>query len=201
MTQQNGDQALPESQNPPLVRPLDRADRAEVRAEIREGTDRSSGLERIREILLGDILVEVERRLARLDRYIANRANELQQDVRYRTGVLEAHVRKEVESVASRGAHDSSEISAVVRAQGKEHRDAVAKLEQRLAQIEDRLDGQIARVEREVREQVLAQAKSFIDELERVRNQLRASLVRELGLAPEPLEEGGEHAGAWPASH
>lgn len=194
MTQQNGDQALPESQKPALARRTESSD-------IREGTDRSGGLERIREILLGDILVEVERRLARLDRFIANRSNELQQDVRSRTGVLEAHVRKEVESVSARASHDSSELGGIVRAQGKEHRDAVARLEQRLSQIEDRLDGQIARVERETREQVLAQAKSFIDELERVRNQLRASLVRELGLAPDPLEEGGEHAGAWPASH
>lgn len=198
MTQQNGDQALPESQHPPLVRP---ADRPEARPDLREGNDRSGGLERIREILLGDILVEVERRLARLDRYIANRSTELQQDVRYRTGVLEAHVRKEVESVTARASHDSSELGGIVRAQGKEQRDAIAKLEQRLSQIEDRLDGQIARVERETREQVLAQAKSFIDELERVRNQLRASLVRELGLAPDPLEEGSEHAGAWPAPH
>lgn len=135
------------------------------------------GLDAIREILLGDILLALERRLGRIDSVMANRSNELQHDVRSRTDVLEAHVRRELDSIASR----------------------IAQLEQHLGRIEDRLEQSIERIERQGREQMLAQAKTFIDELERSRMQLRSALARELGLEPES-EAGVEHA-AWAASH
>jgi len=195
MTSKREDQAP----SPPTSGPVRRA--APADASEGAGPERAAGLERIREILLGDILVALERRLARLDGYIASRSNELQQDVRHRTDVLEAHVRREIEATSAREAHDTSELSGVIRAVRQEHRDAVAQLERRLEKIEARVEESVARVERETREQLLAQAKSFIEELDRVRDQLRSALVLELGIADEPAEEGGEHAGARPPSH
>jgi hypothetical protein len=177
-------------------------------AETRSGTDRVlGGLERIREILLGDILVEIERRLARIDSQLSNRTRELQQDARHRTDVLEAHVRKEVDALSMRVGQDNREVNDAIRSLRGDLRDSMAQIEQRIARIEDRLEASITRVEREARQQLLDQAKSFLNELERVRHQLRSALVRELGLEPAPLEpapleEGGEHdPGAWTTSH
>lgn len=172
-----------------------RRDAPEVRS-----ADGAAGLDRIREILVGDILVELERRLARLDSYIANRSNELAQVVRHRTGVLEAHVRKELEALAGKEAHDSAELTESIRSARHDQRDVMEKMEQRIARLEDRLEGSIARVEREMREQLLAQANSYLEELERVRVELRAVFARELDIEPEALQED-EHAGALPASH
>jgi hypothetical protein len=169
------------------------------------GADRDrvlGGLERIREILLGDILGELERRLARIDSQLANRTSELHQDARHRNDVLEAHVRKEVEALSARVGQENREVNDAIRNLRREQRDALAQLDQRLAQIDDRVSAAIARIEHETRQQFLDQAKSFLNELERVRHQLRSSLVRELGLEPAPLEEGGEHeAGAWSTPH
>jgi DNA repair exonuclease SbcCD ATPase subunit len=167
----------------------------------RQLTDASGGIEHIREILFGDIVVEIERRLARLDHLITHRNSELQHDVQNRTDVLEAHVRKELETLGARAAHDNSETSASIRALKSEHRNELAQFEQRLARIEDRIETSIARVEREARDQLLAQAKTFIDELERVRSQLRAALASELGLAADTLEQEGEHAEPRRAPH
>jgi hypothetical protein len=200
MPEQKEAQAPPEPAPSPRPRRTGAGDKPADAAESRHSAENGAGLERIRDILLGDILVELERRLARLDSYIANRSSELQHDVRHRTDVLEAHMRKELGAVADRQAHDSGEAQSLIRSLRGENRDAFGQLEQRIARLEERLETSIARVERESREQVLAQAKSFLEELERVRNQLRAALVRELGLEPEPLEEG-EHAGTWAASH
>jgi hypothetical protein len=172
-----------------------RSARREIQAQ-----DGAEGLDHIRDILLGDILAELERRLARLDNYIANRTSELQHDVRHRTDVLEGHVRKELEAVATRATHETSEISAAIRAGRQEQRDVLAQLEQRVSHVEDRLEASIARVEREVREQLLAQAKLFHDEIEQARDQVRSVLVREIGLEPEATEEGTAHASAWTAS-
>ncbi len=146
------------------------------------------------------MLVELERRLARLENLIVNRANEVQHDVRHRTGVLEAHVRKELDSIAKRVKDDATERIDAARAQRAEERDAIAKLDQRIAQLEGRVDSAIARVEHEMRDQLLAQSKTFIDELEGARVQLRTALNRELGLEGEQ-DEGDGHAGAWTAHH
>jgi hypothetical protein len=162
--------------------------------------DVADGLDHIREILLGDMLVELERRLGRLENLITNRANEVQHDVRHRTGLLEAHVRKELDAIGKRVKEDATERIDAARAQRAEERDALAKLDQRIAHLEGRVDSAIARVEHEMRDQLLAQAKSFIDELEGARIQLRSALNRELGIEGEQ-DEGDGHAGAWAASH
>lgn len=168
-------------------------------------TDRDrvlGGLERIREILLGDILAELERRLVRIDSQLANRTSELHQDARHRTDVLEAHVRKEIDALSVRARQDNHEVNDAIRNLRHEQREAIAQIEQRLTRTEERVDGSIARLERETRQQLLDQAKSFLNELERIRHQLRSAIIRELGLEPAPLEEGGEHdAGTWDASH
>jgi hypothetical protein len=164
-------------------------------------SDAVASIEHIREILIGDVVVEIERRLARLDHLIANRNNEAQHVARNRTEVLEAHVRKELEAIGDRASHDTGELNAAIRALRAEHRNEVVQLEQRLARIEDRIEVSIARVEREARDQLLNQAKTFIEEIERVRSQLRAALASELGLTSESFDEEGEHAGARSAAH
>lgn len=166
-----------------------------------KSTESEDGIDRVRQILLGDVVAELERRLARLDYLITHRNQEVQHDVRNRTDVLEAHVRKELQAQAAHAGHENGELTAALRAAREEHREGITHIEQRLTRIEERLEASIARVERETREQLLAQAKSFIEELERTRNQLRVAIARELGLEPESFEEGNEHAGAWPAPH
>jgi DNA repair exonuclease SbcCD ATPase subunit len=187
------------------ARPADAGDKPGAGLEARSGAERDrvlGGLERIREILLGDVLAELERRLARIDSQLAHRTSELHQDARHRTDVLEAHVRKEIDALSARAGQDNREANDAVRNLRHEQREAITQIEQRLTRIEERVDASIARIERETRQQLLDQAKSFLDELERVRHQLRSALVRELGLEPVPLEEGGEHAGgAWAAPH
>jgi DNA anti-recombination protein RmuC len=185
------------------ARRAETGDRASADPDPRSGADRVlGGLERVREILLGDVLVELERRIARIDGQLGNRASEVQLDVRHRTGVLEAYVRKEIDALSARAGQAGREVNDSIRSLRDELREAIARLEQRLAGIEDRLDASIARLEREARQQLLDQSKSFLDELERVRDQLRSALVRELGLEPAGLDEGGEHdAGAWTTPH
>ncbi len=168
---------------------------------VEKAPDKADGIERVREILLGDVVAEMERRLARLDHLIANRNHEVQHDLRARTDVVEAHVRKELQAHAARTSNETSHLNDAIRAARDGIRDGISRMEESLMRVEERLDGAIARVEREMRDQLLAQAKTFIEEIERVRSELRAALLREIGLDEEGLEEGGDHAGAWPAPH
>ena len=70
----------------------------------------------------------------------------------------------------------------------------------RIARLEERIDATLERIEREVRQQLLDQAKAFQDELTRMRNELRFELVRELGI--EADEQGNDRGSApWTSHH
>jgi hypothetical protein len=163
----------------------------------------ANGLDRIREILLGEILAELERRLMRLDSLIANRSSELQHDMRVRTDALEAHIRTELDALITRSTRDNSDVGGAIRALRTEQHEVYAELEKRLSHVEARLEESTARVERELRAQLLNQAKSFFEELELVRDQMRSALIGELGLEPEVFssEDRPEHPSARAEHH
>jgi hypothetical protein len=135
-----------------------------------------SGLQRVREILFGGILAEVDKRLSRLESYITARTNDLQHDARQRMDVLETHLKKEVEVVATRAARDITDLNNVIR----------------------ELRAQLAGIERETREQLLASTKNFLEELEQLRSRLRAEAAHEEEEGEHPEAEGTEHL-AWDA--
>jgi hypothetical protein len=150
-------------------------------------------LEQIREILFGAIHRDLERKLARADAQLASRAAEIDQEIRRRTDILEAHVRDEVEALAARVEKQNQTISEAVGGAARESRSTSSALEQRMARLEE----SFGRIQRDLRQQMLEQAKSFLDELHRVRGDLAALIEREYeGYRPEtgPGAEDEHHA-------
>lgn len=134
----------------------------------------ASSLEQVREILFGSHQRDFARRLARTDAHLAAQAEELRSETRRRLDVLEAHTRKELEM-----------LTASIAAQEAAQREALGALEQRVKKLEDLM----ARTQHEFREQLLAQAKSFIDEVQHTRAELAAAVEREVVVAfGEPAE-------------
>src|SRR3974390_2556944 len=68
-------------------------------ATSKETTD---GIGQVREILVGAIQRDLERRLSRLEAHVGARVVDLQQEVRRRIDVIEAHLRKEIEALSTR---------------------------------------------------------------------------------------------------
>jgi hypothetical protein len=154
-------------------------------------------LGQLREILCGAIHRELERRLARVDAHMASRSNDVESESQRRTEVLETHLRKETDALTARLERENAEHHNTMRAMAREQREAVTALEQRLAKAEDA----IARIVRDLRSELLEQAKSFLDEIRRVRHEFAETLDRELGIAGETLEEadgGGREERATP---
>lgn len=152
----------------------------------------ANSLEQVREILVGPQHRDFARRLARMDAHITAQAEELRSEARRRLEALEQHVNKECEALS---AAVESQRSAQIEAQSsaaRELREAVGLLEQRVKRLEESQ----ARSQREFRQQLLDQAKSFIDEVRRMRDELGASLERELlraqGAAELPAGEPPE---------
>lgn len=151
-----------------------------------------TGLDQIREILFGPMVRELERGLLRLDAHLSTRARDLEEESRRRTEVLELHLKHETAAISARLDRELSELGDALRKIGREHRDAIAGVEQKLAKLEE--SG--ARNDRELRHQLLEQAKSFLDEVHRLRKELFVTLQQELGLAEaegaEDLHESRE---------
>jgi phosphoglycerate-specific signal transduction histidine kinase len=154
------------------------------RAELEGGTGLAqatvaNSLEQVREILFGPQHRELARRLARMDAHLTAHGEELRSEARRRLEALEHHVNKECEALS---AALESQRAAQVEAQSsaaREARDAVAQLEQRVKRLEEIH----VRSQREFRQQLLDQAKSFIDEVQRLRDELGTALEREILLA------------------
>jgi len=143
------------------------------------------GLEQVREILFGASFRELERKLARSDVHTSTRSREIEQEARKRTEVLEAHLRAEIGALVSRADQGFSDAAEAVRNITREDREAVSALEKRIAKAEEA--GIVA--QRELRNQLLAQAKSFLDELQKLRAELIATLRDELWASGGELTE------------
>ena len=154
------------------------------------------GLAQLREILFGPTVRDVERRLQRADAHLIARAQELELEHRRRIDVVEAHLRKETEMLGARFERESVEKGETVRAIAREQRETTAAVDQRMSKLEET----ILRVQRELRDQLLDQAKQFLDEIHQLRREMAETLERELGLAQRLLAEEAGY-GAGPAPH
>jgi hypothetical protein len=113
------------------------------------------------------------------------RAGELQQETRRRIEVLEEHLRRETEALSARMDRELHEHAAALRAMSREQREAIDTLEHRVSQAEEA----VVRAQHGLRQELLEQAKTFLDEQHRLRRDLFTMLERELGLAEGELEE------------
>src|SRR5262249_37825671 len=64
--------------------------------------ERKDGIDQVREILVGAIQRDLERKLARTESHLNARLAEIQQEARRRTEVIEAHLRKESDALSAR---------------------------------------------------------------------------------------------------
>jgi DNA-binding TFAR19-related protein (PDSD5 family) len=159
------------------------------------------GIGQVREILVGGVQRDLERRITKLEAHVGARLTELQQESRRRIDVIEGHMGKEIEALSARIDGEVVELRDGLRALAREHRESKSASEQRVAKLED--SG--AHVQHDLRSQILDQAKSFIDELHQVRDEFAETVERELASfetdgaeesIPREPRDGGESAAA-----
>jgi hypothetical protein len=154
------------------------------------------GIEQVRDILVGAVQRDLERRIAKLETHVGARVTELQQEVRRRIDVIETHLRKELDALSARVEGELVEVKDGLRAMSREHRETNSAAEQRTAKLEET----VSRAQHDLRSQILDQAKSFLDELHQMRQEFADTLERELGAfetesAEEPTPRGQREAG------
>jgi hypothetical protein len=159
------------------------------------------GIGQVREILVGGVQRDLERRITKLETTVGARLSELQQDTRRRIDVVEGHMRKELDALSTRVESEVVELKDGLRALTREQRESNSASQQRVAKLEE--SG--AHVQHDLRSQILDQAKSFIDELHQMRDEFADTMERELASfesegadksTPREQRDAGESAAA-----
>jgi hypothetical protein len=149
----------------------------------------ASSLDQVREILFGAYVRDFERKLARIEALVASQGEELRTDTKRMIEVLEAHLKRETEAHGAQQQSDRSAQMAALTNIAREARDAVNELDQRIKKLEDGL----IRAQRDFRQQLLDEAKGFVEQSRTLKDELMATLHRELALyIGEPIEPAAQ---------
>ena len=132
-------------------------------------------LEKVRDILFGNQMREVDRRFARLEERISKETRDLKDDLKRRLDALEAFTTKETET-----------LSGDIRQERGDRVDANARLARELADtagaFERRsagLDEQLAKGQREIRQHLLEQQQRLSEDMRARIDEVLAALARE----------------------
>ena len=142
-----------------------------------QAADAASGanLDKVRDILFGGPLRDVERRFTRLEERLAKDTSDLRTEMRQRLDTLESYLKSEVESLAGaiRAERDSrgEAVSTVVG----ELRETGRGFERRAAAI----DEQMAKGQRELRQQMLEQYHRLSEDARQKMEEVLATIARE----------------------
>ena len=135
----------------------------------------TGNLEKVRDILFGNQMRDVDRRFARLEERITKETRDLKDDIKRRLDALEAHTNKETEKLASDIRQERGDRGDANARLARELADTAAAFERRSAN----LDEQMARGQREVRQHILEQQQRLSEDM-RVRiDEVLAALARE----------------------
>ncbi|MDI3289861.1 hypothetical protein [Polyangium sp. 15x6] len=157
----------------------------------------ANSLDQVREILFGAYVRDFERKIARIEGLVASQGEELRADTRRMIDVLEAHVKRETDAQNAQRESDRTAQMAALNNVAREARDAVAELDQRIKKLEDGL----IRAQRDFRQQILDEAKGFVEQSRSLRDELMSTLQRELALyTGEPSEASGPASGVVEAT-
>jgi serine/threonine protein phosphatase PrpC len=131
-------------------------------------------LDQVREILFGAQSRGIDKRLARLEEELPKRIADVREELKRGLANLEAYARKEIESLNERLAAETRGRDEGDEALGARLDEASKTIRKDLAQLADRSTA----AQRELRQQLLDQAKRLEEEIQRRGDDLAAALAR-----------------------
>jgi ABC-type transporter Mla subunit MlaD len=133
-----------------------------------------TNIDKIRDILFGQQSRDIEKRMARLDERLIKEVTDLREEYRRRFDALELYARKELEALADRLNAEQAERVAGIDNCNRALSDIVRSLERQIGQ----LDGQVAKGQRDLREQNLEQSKGLSEDIRRTSENLSGAMGR-----------------------
>jgi hypothetical protein len=135
----------------------------------------AGNLEKVRDILFGNQMREVDRRFARLEERIVKDTRDLKDDIKRRLDALEAYTTKETETLAGHIRQEHGDRVDANARLARELADTAGAFERRSAG----LDEQLAKGQREIRQHILEQEQRLSEDLRGRIEEVLAALARE----------------------
>ncbi|MDZ7962520.1 MAG: hypothetical protein RMY34_32425 [Aulosira sp. DedQUE10] len=134
-----------------------------------------NSLDKVRDILFGNQVREVEKRFSRLEERLIKELNNVRDETKKRLDYLELYIKKEVDSLTERLKNEQIDRDTGVKALAEEQKNLTLSLEKKFAQ----LDEQTTNSQRELREQILNQSNSLQDDIRQKYQEILTLLERE----------------------
>ncbi|WP_392530730.1 hypothetical protein [Nostoc sp. C117] len=135
----------------------------------------SRNLDKVREILFGNQVRDIEKRFNRLEERLIKEFSNVQDETRKRLDALEIYIKQEIDSLTQRLINEQIERDGQVKAVAQENKNITMNLEKKLTEF----DEQTIKSQRELREQILNQSKSLQDDIQQKSQEILALLERE----------------------
>ncbi|OUL18025.1 hypothetical protein BV378_37535 [Nostoc sp. RF31YmG] len=134
-----------------------------------------NSLDKVRDILFGNQVREVEKRFARLEERLVKELNNVRDETKKRLDYLETYIKTEVDSLTERVKNEQFERDASVKSLAEDQRNLAISLEKKIAQV----DEQTTNSQRELREHLLNQSNSLQDDIRQKYEEILTLLERE----------------------
>ena len=135
----------------------------------------TGNLEKVRDILFGNQMREVDRRFARLEERLSKETRDLKEDIKRRLDALEAYANKETDALGTQIRQEHADRVEANTRLARDLADTAGTFERRSAALEE----QLARSQRELRQQMLEQHHRLSDDLKERIDEVLAALARE----------------------
>lgn len=134
-----------------------------------------NSLDKVRDILFGNQMREVEKKLARLEERLLKECALLREDTRKRLDSIENYIKQEVESLSQRIVNEQSTRDEGLRVLVEDNKRIIGALDKKLAQLDENINNN----QRDLRDQILNQSKNLQNDILQKYEEILAALVRE----------------------
>lgn len=135
----------------------------------------NNSLSKVRDILVGSQMRELDKRFSRLEERLIKECNDLRNETRKRLDTLENYIKEEADSLSFRAKNEQVKRDEAVKAINEEQRKLAESLEQKMAEI----DEQASKTQRELRQQIFSQSQTLHDDIRQKYEEIVALLERE----------------------
>jgi DNA anti-recombination protein RmuC len=134
-----------------------------------------NNLEKVRDILFGSQMRDVEKKFARLEERLLKECTSLREDTTKRLDSIENYIKQEVESLSQRIISEQGKRDEGIQALVEDNKRITTALDKKLTQ----LDENISTSQRDLREQILSQSKTLQNDILQKYEEVLAALQRE----------------------
>ncbi|RCJ24485.1 hypothetical protein A6S26_18085 [Nostoc sp. ATCC 43529] len=152
------------------------ANSANNELQFSNGISESRSLDKVREILVGNQIRDVEKRFIRLEERLMQEFTNVRDESKKRLDALENYVKQEVDSLTQRLKNEQKERDIQLKALAEENKNVSLNLENKLTQF----DEQTTKSQRELHDQILNQSKSLQDDIQKKSQEILVLLEREV---------------------